>query len=221
MTGYPLKAVTNLLATSLTVFCVTAGCATAALAQDAKLDARMTAEKEARKACKTEICKAFAEKKADGAPISCTVTKTWLETEIAQSILGGKVSWPWSHAQCTAKIELDRATIAAIVSGPEATTKLKKHDVTCSLDRKAPETGEAYGVKMSISPEVTAKGGKASKVVMGWGDIDAPLLAKGAIWSATATDNTFNVLSGSVVNEINSFVFAKCKDVGVDIPEPK
>jgi hypothetical protein len=190
-------------------------------AQDAKLEARMTAEKDARKACKTEICKAFAEKKPDGAPISCSVTKTWMESEISQSILGGKVSWPWSHAQCTAKIDLDRATIAKIVDGGEATTKLKKHDVTCSLDRKAPETGEAYGVKMSISPEVTSKGGKATKVVMGWGDIDAPLLAKGAIWSATATDNTFNILSGSVVSEINSFVFAKCKDVGVDIPEPK
>ena len=52
-------------------------------------------------------------------------------------------------------------------------------------------------------------------------DIDAPLLAKGAIWSATATDNTFNVLSGSVVTEINSFIYEKCKDVGVDIPAPK
>jgi hypothetical protein len=192
-----------------------------AWAQDGKLDARMAAEKAARQACKTEICKAFAEQKPDGAPISCSVTKTWLEAEIQQSILGGKVSWPWSHAQCTAKIDLDRASIASMMSGPEATTKLKKHDVSCSLDRKASEAGEAYAVKMSIVPEITSKGGKAAKVVMGWGDIDAPLLAKGAIWSATATDNTFNVLSGSVVNEINAFVFAKCKDVGVDIPEPK
>jgi hypothetical protein len=56
---------------------------------------------------------------------------------------------------------------------------------------------------------------------MGWGEIDAPLLAKGAIWSATATDNTFNVLSGSMVSEINSFIFDKCKESGITIAEPK
>lgn len=197
------------------------GLTAAAAAQDGKLEARMNAEQEARKACKTEICKAFAEKKPDGAPITCSVTKTWVESEISQGILGGKVSWPWSHAQCTAKVDLDRATIAKIVDAGEGSTKLKKHDVSCSLDRKAPETGEAYGVKMSIAPEVSAKGGKATKVVMGWGDIEAPLLAKGALWTATATDSTFNVLSGYVVSEINSFIYEKCKVVGVDIPAPK
>ncbi len=205
----------------LAVVVMSVALASGAKAQDAKLDARIAAEKDARKACKAEICKAFAEKKADGAAIACSVTKTWLETDIQQNILGGKVSWPWGHAQCTTKLELDRAAIAAIVGGAEGTSKLKKHDVACTLDRKAPETGDAYAVKMSIAPEVTYKGGKASKVVMGWGDIDAPLLAKGAIWSATATDNTFNVLSGSVVENINSFIFGSCKEVGVDIPEPK
>jgi hypothetical protein len=188
---------------------------------DPKLAARLAAESEARKQCKVEICKVFAERKADGGPISCSVTKTWLEGDIQQRILGDRLSWPWGHAQCSAKIDLDRAAIAKLVSDPEATVKLKKHDVSCSLDRKGNEQGEAYAVKLAITPEVTFKNGRATKVTMGWSDIDAPILAKGAIWSATAADNAFNVMSGSVVGEINSFIYEHCKEVGVDVAQPK
>jgi hypothetical protein len=191
----------------------------AAAPVDPALAARITAEKDARKACKEQICKVFAERKGEG-PISCDVTKTWLQDEIQKRILGDRLSWPWGHAQCKAKIELDRGDIAKLAASPEATVKLKKHAVACALDRKAPETGEAYAVKLSIAPEVSFKGGKASKVVVGWSDIEAPVLAKGPIWAATATDNTFNVLSSAMVGEINDFMFHHCADVGVKIAAP-
>ena len=187
---------------------------------DEKLAARIASETEARKACKVEICKVFAEKKGEGA-ITCEITKTWLQDEIQQRILGNRMTWPWGHAQCVSKIDVDRADLAKLVTSAEATVKLKPHRVACSLDRKAPETGEAYAVKLSIAPEVTFKGAKAEKVAAGWSDIEAPMLAKGPIWAATATDNNFSVLSGSMVAEINTFMFAHCEDVGIKIVEPK
>lgn len=182
--------------------------------------ARMEKEKEARKTCKIEICKVFAEKKGEGT-ITCDVTKTWLLSEIQQRILRDKVSWPWGHAQCSAKIDIDRADLAKLVTSPEATIKLKRHNLSCVLDRKPPETGEAYAVKLAIAPEVTFKGSKPDKVVVGWSDIDAPALAKGALWTATATDNTFNVLSGSMVSEINDFMFSHCADAGIKVGDAK
>lgn len=180
----------------------------------------MAAEKEARKACKLEICKVFAEKKGVGS-IACDVTKTWLRDEIQARILGDRLTWPWGHAQCKVKIDIDRAELAKLMAGPEVTSKLKPQAVACTLDGKAPETGEAYAVKLTVTPEVTFKDGKATKVAAGWSGIEAPALAKGPIWAATATDNNFHVLSGAMVSEINTFMFAHCKDVGVDIPEPK
>ncbi len=52
---------------------------------------------------------------------------------------------------------------------------------------------------------------------MGWGTIEAPILAKSAIWSATAVDANFSVIANNVVSEINSFLFEKCKEVGIEI----
>jgi hypothetical protein len=191
-----------------------------ALAEDAsvspELTARIAKEKEDRKACKTEICKAFAQP-ADGAPITCTVTKTWLGAEIQAGFLGDKLTWPWGHAQCSSAIELDRKAIADAATKPTATLKLKKHSIACKLDNKDPNAGTAYDLKLSIEPTVTFENGKAVKAEMGWGSIEAPVLAKTAIWSATAVDSTFSVIANGVVRDINAFLTDKCKEVGVEI----
>jgi hypothetical protein len=183
-----------------------------------ELKARMAKEKEDRKACKTEICKAFAQP-ADGAPISCSVVKTWLASEIQTGFLGDKLTWPWGHAQCSANIELDRAAIKEAASQPKAQIKLKKQNITCKLDSADEKEGAAYEVKLSIEPTVTFEGGKATKADMGWGSIEAPVLAKTAIWPVTAVDANFGVLSNGIVRQINGFLFDKCKEVGVEIKQ--
>ncbi len=191
-----------------------------ALAEDAsvspELTARIAKEKEDRKSCKIEICKAFAQP-ADGAPITCTVTKTWLGADIQAGFLGDKLTWPWGHAQCSSAIELDRKAIADAATKPSATLKLKKHSITCKLDNKDPKAGTAYDLKLSIEPTVTFENGKAVKAEMGWGSIEAPVLAKTAIWSATAVDSTFSVIANGVVRDINAFLTDKCKEAGVEI----
>ncbi len=192
----------------------------AAYAQDAglspELTARMAKEKEDRKACKIEICKAFAQP-GQGSPVACAVTKTWLDTEIQAGFLGDKIAWPWGHAQCSATIELDRKAITGAALMPSTTIKLKKHDITCKLSHKDPKEGTVYDVKLSIEPKVTFEGGKATKAEMGWSSIEAPILAKTAIWTATAADANFSVISNGVVTQINTFLTDKCKEVGVEI----
>lgn len=189
-----------------------------AFAQDVspELATRMAKEKEDRKACKIEICKAFASP-ADGAPIKCNVTKTWLAAEIQAGFLGDRLTWPWGDAQCNAAIELDRKAIAEAASKPSATIQLKKHDIVCKLNHKDPKEGAAYDLKLSIEPKVTFEGGKAVKAEMNWGSIEAPILAKSAIWPVTAVDANFGVIANGVVREINTFLTDKCKEAGIEV----
>jgi hypothetical protein len=181
-----------------------------------ELTARMAKEKEDRKACKIEICKTFATP-SDGPAITCTVTKTWPAGEIQEKFLGDRLTWSWGHAQCNAAIDLDRKAIAEAASKPSATIKLKKHVITCKLDHKDPKEGTAYDLSLSIEPAVTFENGKAVKAEMNWGPIEAPILAKTAIWSATAVDANFSVIANGVVNEINFFLTDRCKEVGIDV----
>ena len=51
------------------------------------------------------------------------------------------------------------------------------------------------------------------KAQMNWGKIDAPLLAKSVLWSATAADNTFGALQSTIVEDINDFIGTKCLEV--------
>jgi hypothetical protein len=191
-------------------------CVAPAADADPGLAARMAKEKEDRKACKVEICKAFASP-SGGDPIACPVTKTWLAADIQAGFLGDKLTWPWGDAQCSAAIQLDRKAIAEAASKPSATINLKRHDIICKLDHKDAKEGTAYDLKLSIQPTVTFESGKAVKAEMNWGPIEAPILAKSAIWSATAVDANFSVIANGVVKEINAFLTDKCKEVGVDI----
>ena len=101
--------------------------------------------------------------------IACTVTKTWLAADIQAGFLGGKLTWPWGHAQCSAQIELDRKAIAEAAQKPSATMKLKKHEITCKLDHKDPKEGTAYDLKLSIEPTVSFEWRKSSEGEYGLG----------------------------------------------------
>ena len=197
------------------------GIAMAEVPVSPELVERMAKEKEARKACKIDICNAFAKPDASAGPIQCDMTKTWVASTIQTRILGDRLSWPWGHAQCSAKVNIDRGQVAGVMTKPEGTLELEKHTINCQLDQKDASKGAAYKVQLSIKPKVTFVKGKATKVSMNWSDIKAPTLAKAAIWSATSMDSMLGVLSGGVVKEINSSLYEKCKDEGITLPEMK
>jgi hypothetical protein len=194
-----------------------AGGSAAAEDVPAALKERMDREKEARRACKVTLCNAFATPSSDGSEITCDVTKTWLAADIQKRFLGDRLSWPWGHAQCKAGIAIDRNQIATVMTHDTGTLKLKKHDIACTLDHKDPTKGVAYTVKLSIEPTVQFEKGKAVKLSMGWADIEAPALAKGAIWSATKLDQAFSVMSSGIRKEINEFIYSKCAEEGIKI----
>jgi hypothetical protein len=106
-------------------------------------------------------------------------------------------------------LKVDRATLVKAMSEPEFEAKFEKHDLRCELETDK----DKYEVKLEMQPKVTFKAGKAVKASLNWGKVEAPTLAKTALWSATAADNSFGVLESTVVDDINDFIENKCNEV--------
>lgn len=168
------------------------------------------AERESRKACKVAICAAFHNKKPEGGDIACAIIKTWRKEQLDKMVSKAKVSWPWGPVKCTTEVKLKRDFLVKALSEPKLEAQIDRHQVACEVDRDKEPKAE---IKFDFAPKVTFENGKAVKAYLGWGKIEAPTLVKGAMWTATATDNTFNVLQGTVVEDINDFIGKKCDEV--------
>jgi hypothetical protein len=167
------------------------------------------AERDGRKACKVAICAAFHNRKP-GADISCPVIKSWRKEQLNAMASKAKVSWPFGPVRCTTEVKLKRDFLIKALVEPKFEAQIDTHKIVCEVDRdKEPKAS----ITFEITPKVTFENGKAVKALMGWGKIEAPTLVKGAMWTATATDNTFNVLQGTVVEDINDFTAKKCDEV--------
>ena len=171
------------------------------------------AEREARKDCKVRICAAFHNRKPDGGDVACSVLKSWRKEQLSKMLEKAKVSWPWGRVKCSAEVKLKRDLLIKAMTEDKFEAALDTHKVLCEVEREGAEASE---IKLEFTPKVTFEKGKAVKSVLGWGKIEAPTLVKGAMWTATATDNTFNVLQGTVTEDINSFIGPRCDEVKAD-----
>lgn len=168
------------------------------------------AEKDARKACKVDICTAFRNPAVKGSDISCGVIKSWRKEQLVKMVAKMKVTWPYGPVRCASQVQLKRDDLVKAVTQDKHTTQLDKHAVTCSLDT---EKAGAKEIKFEFSPKVMFEKGKAVSAKMNWGKIEAPALIKSAMWTATAADNTVNMLSGTLIEDINDFIGSKCDEV--------
>lgn len=173
------------------------------------------AEKEARKACKIEICGILATKEPQGDDVSCDIVKTWREEDIVK-MLGGKISWPWGKAVCQSKLEMKREHLAKSMSEADYDIAMSEFKVRCTLDRE--ENADPYAVEVAMSPKVTFKNGKAVEAQINWGEASAPLLIYPLVYAATGLDNKTNVLGPEVVKMTNEFTGKKCTEVKDELP---
>lgn len=177
--------------------------------EQAPLSPEEIAERESRKACKVALCAIYHNRKPADGELRCDLLKTWHKETITKVLAKSGVTWPWGDARCTSDIHVKRETILKAVSEPKFEATFDRHKVQCELQRDA----DKYKVELEITPKVTFENGKAVKASLNWGKIQAPTLAKGALWSATAADNTFGVFQSKLVEDINDFFEAKCMEV--------
>jgi hypothetical protein len=177
---------------------------------DAELTADERAEKEARKSCKIDMCTAFRAPKSEGKDIACNVVKSWRKEQLGKLVGKLKVSWPYAGIRCTSALNIKRADLVKAMTEDKLELQLDKHTVSCVVAR---DNDAPTDIKFEFSPKVTFEKGKATKAAINWGKIDAPALIKSALWTATAADNTINLLSSTLVEDINDFIGKKCDEV--------
>jgi len=177
---------------------------------DGPLTPEEAAEKEARKACKVDLCRAFHSKDTSGSDIACHVIKSWRKEQLAKLVSKVKISWPYDGAHCSMDLNVKRADLVKAMTEPKAEIQFAKHTVTCSI---ASEKSGSTDFSFELAPKVTFENGKAVKAQADWGKIEAPTLIKSALWTATAADNTVNILSSSITEEVNTFIGKRCDEV--------
>jgi hypothetical protein len=166
-------------------------------------------EREGRRKCAVQLCSTLHNKKPADGLVTCSVQKTWRKEALTKILSRGKVSWPWGDTRCAADLKIDRALLVKAMQEPEFEAQFETYDIRCQIDREK----DKYEVTTQLSPKVTFKQGKAIKANLNWGKIEAPTLAKSALWSITAADNTFGLLQSIAVDDINEFVATKCMEV--------
>jgi hypothetical protein len=177
--------------------------------REPELTAEEIAEREGRKTCKLAICAAFHTRRADGGDIACTVVKSWRKEQLTKVMAKAKASWPWGRVVCRTDVRLARHMLIKAMTEPRYEATLDKHAVACEVERDK----DKAEIRFEFTPKVAFENGKAVKATLNWGKVEAPAVLKGAMWTATATDNTFNVLQGTVVEDINDFIDNKCAEV--------
>ena len=192
------------------------GCSISSVVQADALEDRMAKEKSDRKACKVDICKAFAAPTADG-EIACNVTKTFLREDIVRKITAGDYVWGYGHARCSTDIKLSRAMLGKALSDGEPKVTLAPHQLKCSVSDKDPAKGEAFTVTVGFAPTVTFKGGLAKSVNLGEVTSEGSSVASAAISAILALDKISGYVSSAATKEVNVFLFDKCKSDGVEI----
>jgi hypothetical protein len=92
-----------------------------------------------------------------------------------------------------------------------------KHDLNCSVENKDAAKGEAFKVRVSLSPTLSFKSGNVSAVDFGSIETEGSKIASAAITSAMALEQVSGAISGAATREMNEFLFEKCPADGIKL----
>ena len=168
-------------------------------------------EKQARKACKIEVCSILRGKKAEGPDVNCHIVKSWPKEDLSDLIKLTQVEWPWGPAHCTLELKLKREMLVKSMTEPKYEAVFSEHEVACDIERGGGK--DNYAIKIKFTPKLSFESGKPVAGSILWGKAEAPLLAQSVIWPATAADNQLNVLGGKIVKGMQDFMTTKCDEV--------
>lgn len=164
-------------------------------------------EKDALKACETNICDIVGKKSPTGKDLACSIGKTWKQDKIKAGI-GGRVAWHWGDARCSGEIAVPRAMILEAMTKPEAKISLPLHKVSCELERSS---GGPAPVVITLAPSLQLKGGEVKKVWVNVRSVEAPSVIKGVIWTVARLEDSVGIFHRDMVKGINRFMKDKCK----------
>lgn len=185
-----------LLAALLTALVMRAGAANA----DPESEKRKIAQ------CAKDLCSIIQSKSAKGPDLSCDLTKTWAKDEIQKNADSKNIGWGLGSAKCSIKINIKRVDIVNAITSRENTFKTAKLPVVCEIDEK-------YPISATMAPELKMKGGQSKAVSLNIDDLKGDSLIKGVVWTAATLEETFGILEGDMVREVNRFIQKECPKI--------
>ena len=163
-------------------------------------------EKEQLEACERSLCDILVKREAGGGDLQCALQKTWSGSRIKQGVEEKKLKWGFGDLRCSVNLDAKRQEMVDALTKPEYELKLPAHAIRCDIERGS----EVIPVSVSLAPKLQFKAGKAAKAWLGIGEIQAPAVVKGAIWTAAQLEDTFGIVHGELIKEINTFVYERC-----------
>jgi hypothetical protein len=163
-------------------------------------------EKEQLEACERELCGILVKRDAAGGDLKCALQKTWAGSKIKQGVEQKKLTWGFGDVRCGVDLQAKRQELVDALTKPEFELKLSKHAIKCEIERDK----EVMPISVALAPRFQFKGGKAVKAWLGIGEIQAPSVVKGAIWTAAQLEDTFGIVHGDLLREVNEFVHQRC-----------
>ncbi len=157
------------------------------------------------KQCEQRLCTMILKKEPAGEDLSCKLSKTWAQ----DTIKGGEskaVRWGFGDARCALNFSLSRSEIMAALTKPEYTLNIPSHAVKCEVDR----SGELKPVTAKLAPKIIFKNGRAEKVWINLTDLNGPADIKSTVWTAANMEDTLGIFHGSMIKQINKFMYKKC-----------
>jgi hypothetical protein len=162
-------------------------------------------EKEQLESCERDLCTILV-KRESGSDLQCALQKTWAGSKIKQGVEERKMTWSLGDVRCGVKLEVKRQDMLEALGKPQFELKVAPQSVRCEVEREK----EVVPISVTLTPRIQFKDGKAAKVWLGIGEIQAPAVVKGAIWTAAQLEDTFGVVHSDLVKEINKFVYERC-----------
>lgn len=162
-------------------------------------------EKEQLESCERDLCTILVKREAGG-DLQCSMQKTWAGSKIKQGVEEKKLTWSLGDVRCGVKLEVKRQELLDALIKPQFDLKVPPHAIRCDVEREK----EVVPISVTMTPRIQFKDGKATKVWLGIGEIQAPAVVKGAIWTAAQLEDTFGVVHSDLLKEVNRFMYERC-----------
>lgn len=169
-------------------------------------------EKERLEACERELCGILVKKEAAGSDLTCALQKTWAGRAIKEGVEQKKLTWGFGDVRCNVGLQAKRQELVDALTKPQFELKLSLHAIRCEVERDK----EVMPISVAMSPRFQFKDGKAVKAWLGLGEVQAPAVVKGVIWTAAQLEDTFGIVHSDLLREINRFVERCPKRLGAN-----
>lgn len=163
-------------------------------------------EKERLAQCEKDLCGIILEREKNGSRLACDLAQTVDKEAIKKALEDKRLTWPLGSARCAVNFNVERGILVSALEDDKHTLIIPRHTVNCEVERN--ET--RYPVNLTLSPKIQFKDGKAEKVSLGVGDIEAPRVIKGVIWSVSKLEENFGLFQADLVKHMNKFIAHHC-----------